>query len=95
MISVGGMKFFPDEVERILEQHPAVVEACVFGFPDRRFGEVPYACLVQQPESEQPNKTELEQFCGQYLAGYKVPKQYQFVPELPRTASGKLIRRVK
>ncbi len=93
MISVGGMKFFPMEVESLLERHPAVREACVFGYPDRRLGEQPHALLVLQPQSDPPSEAALKAFCSEHLAAYKVPQQYQFVRRLTRTASGKLIRR--
>ncbi len=93
LISVGGMKFFPQEVEVILEQHPAVCEACVFAYPDRRLGEVPHAQLVLHPGIKAPNQEACRQLCAQHLAIYKVPERYQIVSHLRRTASGKVIRR--
>lgn len=93
VVSVGGMKFFPQEVEAVLEAHPAIQAACVFRYPDQRLGEIPHAYLVKMPEFEEvPTVEELNAFCTERLALYKVPKQFRFVPALLRTASGKLIR---
>lgn len=93
VISVGGMKFFPQEVETILETHPAIQEACVFRYPDPRLGDIPHAYLVKAPGLEHvPTADELSAFCTERVALYKVPKQFRFVAELMRTASGKLIR---
>lgn len=93
VISVGGMKFFPQEVEAVLEQHPAIKEACVYGYHDKRLGEIPQAQLVKQSGvNTLPTEEELNEFCLQYLATYKIPKQFIFVDELARTASGKVIR---
>ena len=93
MISVGGMKFFPQEVELVLESHPAIQEACVFGYRDKRLGEIPYTQLVKASEYDSiPNEDELKDFCASCLAIYKVPKRFEFVDSLTRTASGKLIR---
>ena len=93
VISVGGMKFFPQEVETILETHPAIQEACVFRYPNKRLGDVPHAHLVQAPGTAQvPTKDALSAFCAAQVALHKVPENFSFVPTLTRTASGKLIR---
>lgn len=92
MISVAGMKFFPQEVEAVLERHPSVREACVFGIRAPRLGETPMAHLVQANGTEPMDDTGLTAYCSQHLAGYKVPSQFKWVRSLARTASGKIIR---
>ncbi len=92
LISVAGMKFFPQEVERVLEQHPAIRAACVFGSNAARTGEMPVAQLVLATGSTPPLDAELKAYCAQHLASYKVPEQFHWVGQLHYTASGKLIR---
>ena len=93
VISVGGMKFFPQEVEAVLESHTAIKEACVFRYPHPRLGDVPYAHLViNDVNGAAPTPEELHTFCARRLALHKVPLQFTFTPRLLRTGSGKLIR---
>lgn len=92
MISVAGMKFFPQEVEKVLEAHPAIQAACVFGVKTVRLGETPTAHLVCVENITPPDEAALKAYCMQHLANYKVPTQFQWVERLARTASGKLIR---
>ncbi|MFM8333864.1 MAG: class I adenylate-forming enzyme family protein [Candidatus Methylumidiphilus sp.] len=92
MISVAGMKFFPQEVETVLESHPAVQGACVFAVKTRRLGETPMAHLVLAAGYEPPTEAELKSHCAEHLASYKIPEQFGWVENLARTASGKLIR---
>ena len=94
LISVGGMKFFPQEVEKVLEQHPAVAEACVYGMPHPRDGERPWADLVLAADTATAlDAATFETYCRPMLARYKVPHRFRAVAALPRTASGKLLRR--
>ncbi|WP_333878223.1 class I adenylate-forming enzyme family protein [Methylobacter sp.] len=92
MISVAGMKFFIREVETVLERHPAIQAACVFAVKSRRLGETPIAHVVPAANQEPPDDAELKAYCGEHLAGYKIPDQFHWVESLARTASGKLIR---
>ena len=96
VISVGGMKVFPQEVEAVLRAHPAVQDACVFRFPHRRLGDVPHAHVVRDRAyaafSEASLESELREFCRARLASHKIPECLLFVDRLTRTASGKLIR---
>lgn len=92
MISVAGMKFFSQEVETILEHHPAIQAACVFAVKTRRLGEMPMAHLVLADNQEQPDETHLKKYCSEHLASYKIPDQFQWVDSLARNANGKLIR---
>ena len=77
-----------DEVEAVLLQHPGVREAGVFGRPDADWGQAVTAHVVGEADPE-----ELRAWCKQRLAGFKVPKRIEVVVSLPRTASGKLLRR--
>ncbi len=92
IINTGGHKLFPQEVETVLERHPAVVKACVFGRPDRRRGEAVHAHLVLTPHQPRPTAAELHAFCQTELSAHKLPEGYWQVLELAYTASGKLIR---
>ncbi len=89
VIISGGENVSSVEVEGVLFKHPAVADAGVVARPDDRWGEIPVAFVVLKP-GQQVTPEELNQFCRSHLAGFKVPKEYQFVAELPRTATGKL-----
>ena len=91
-IITGGENVAPAEVEAVLESHPAVAEAAVYGVPDPEWGERVVATVVLR-RGETATEEELRGYCRVRLAGYKMPRVYSFSPELPRTASGKLLRR--
>ena len=94
MISVGGQKVYPAEVEGVLLDHPAVAEAAVVGKPDEVFGERVVAFIVATPEvspSDQLSET-LRQHAQSRLASYKVPRQFGLLNELPRNPSGKVLK---
>jgi long-chain acyl-CoA synthetase len=93
VISVLGMKFFPQEVEAVLAAHPGLAGACVFARPDPRLGEVPVARVVARDPGDAPSEADLLDFCRQRLAGFKIPQRIEFVSALPRTASGKILHR--
>jgi long-chain acyl-CoA synthetase len=93
LISVLGMKFFPQEIEAVLALHPQVAAACAYARPDDRLGEVPRARVVARGTAGPSLERDLLALCRERLAAYKVPEQIEFVTELPRTASGKLLRR--
>ncbi|ONF73688.1 class I adenylate-forming enzyme family protein [Amycolatopsis keratiniphila] len=91
MIRSGGENIYPAEVEKVLATHPQVLEAAVVAVPDARYTEV--GCAVVVTESDQAVDAEvLRAFCRERLAGYKVPKYFVFVDELPRNASGKILK---
>jgi long-chain acyl-CoA synthetase len=92
MVSVGGLKFFPEEVEAVLLKHPAIQAACVFGRQDKQWGQMAVAHLVPAEGNLAPNEDELSAHCRQSLASYKIPKQFYWVEQLTYTASGKVIR---
>ena len=93
MINSGGLKIYPREVEDILYEHPAVMEAAVVGVPDTYKGETAKAFVVFK-DGETASKEELAEFCKTRMARYKVPKYYEFKDELPKSAVGKILRRV-
>jgi fatty-acyl-CoA synthase len=89
VIISGGENVSSVEVEGVLLKHPAIIDAAVTAKPDDKWGEVPVAFVVVKPGME-VTADELDQFCRTHLAGFKVPKSYEFVNELPRTSTGKL-----
>jgi long-chain acyl-CoA synthetase len=94
VISVMGMKFFPQEVEAVLAAHPLVQAASVFGGRDERWGQSVHARIVTTGDVLTSDlERELRQHCRQQLAAYKVPERIEFVAALPRTASGKVLHR--
>lgn len=94
LISVGGMKVYPREVEEILFEHPAVREAAVVGYPDPYMGETVKAFIVlKDPAEKDRAEAEITAYCTDRLAKYKVPHKYEFVSELPKTLVGKVLRR--
>jgi O-succinylbenzoic acid--CoA ligase len=92
LILSGGENVYPAEVESVLQSHPAVLEAGVYGAADERWGRVPVAVVVLYPQTV-VRGDELITFCRQRLAAYKAPKRIEFVAALPRNAAGKLLRR--
>jgi acyl-CoA synthetase (AMP-forming)/AMP-acid ligase II len=90
MINRGGLKIFPDEVEEVLRRHPHVRDAGVAAVPERRLGEVPHAWVTGDSVL---SAQELEAWCREHLAPYKVPVGFTIVDRLPRSEIGKLLRR--
>ena len=91
IINVGGEKVDPDEVEAALRDHPAVVDAVAVAVPHQTLGSVVGAHVVLRPGAS-VRKAELAAHCGRRLAGYKIPKQFTFVDQVPRSAAGKIQR---
>ncbi|GIP32755.1 long-chain fatty acid--CoA ligase [Paenibacillus sp. J2TS4] len=92
MINASGLKVYPREVEEVLYQHPAVQEAAVIGIPDEYRGETVKAFVVLRGD-QQVSDQQLDQFCRERLASYKVPRAYEYRSELPKTMVGKVLRR--
>jgi acyl-CoA synthetase (AMP-forming)/AMP-acid ligase II len=92
MIISGGMNIYPAEIEAALEQHPEIYDVAVFGIPSEQWGEVVHATVVRSPGSSLTAE-EIIAFARQHLASYKVPRSMDFVAELPRTGSGKILKR--
>jgi len=93
MIVSGGENIASPEVERVLYEHPAVLEAAVVGRPDPRWGEVPIAFVVHRAGATVA-EAELREFCAARLAKFKVPRAVRFIEALPRNPSGKVLKRV-
>jgi acyl-CoA synthetase (AMP-forming)/AMP-acid ligase II len=92
MIISGGMNIYPAEIEGALEQHPEIYDVAVFGIPSDEWGEVVHATVVQSAGSSL-TREEITAFAREHLAGYKVPRSVDFTDELPRTGSGKVLKR--
>jgi acyl-CoA synthetase (AMP-forming)/AMP-acid ligase II len=92
MIISGGMNIYPAEIEAALEQHPEIFDVAVFGIPSDEWGEVVHATVVRSPGSSLTGE-QVTAFAREHLAGYKAPRSVDFVAELPRTGSGKLLKR--
>jgi long-chain acyl-CoA synthetase len=92
MINASGFKVWPREVEDVLYTHPAVREAAVVGVPDGYRGETVKAYISLRPGAE-ADPGELAAYCKERLAAYKYPRQVEILPDLPKTASGKILRR--
>ena len=93
MINSAGFKIWPREVEEVLYQHPAIAECAVYGAPDPVKGEVPRAAVVLAA-GHAASGEELDAYCRQHLAAYKVPRTFELVPALPKSATGKILKRV-
>ena len=92
MIVSGGENVFPGEVEELLAGHDAVAEAAVFGVEDEQFGQRLKAVVVPR-EGNDLSADDVKRYVKSNLAGYKVPRDVEFVDELPRTSTGKVLKR--
>jgi len=92
MIVSGGENVYPREVEEVLFRHPAVAEAAVFGLSDEHWGETVAAAIVLRPDAT-GTEAELDTHCRAQLAGYKRPRRWFFVAEIPKNVSGKVLKR--
>ena len=93
MIISGGVNIYPAEIEAVLYGHPQVLDVAVFGIPDDEWGERVHA-IVQAKLGETIDLDELRAFAELHLGGYKRPRAYELRESLPRTDSGKLLKRV-
>jgi acyl-CoA synthetase (AMP-forming)/AMP-acid ligase II len=92
MIVSGGENVFPQEVEELLEGHESISEAAVFGVDDEEFGQRLKAVVVTKG-GKQLSEDEVKKYVKSNLAGYKVPRDVEFIDELPRTSTGKVLKR--
>jgi len=93
MIISGGMNIYPAEIEAALEHHPRVADVAVFGIPNEEWGESVHAAIVAQP-GQRLTESEVIDFAREHLARYKIPRSVSFLDEIPRTGSGKILKRV-
>ncbi len=92
MIIAGGYNIYPVELDNVLFDHSKILEACTIGIPDEYRGETVKAFIVPK-KGEQLTEEEVIAYCKKNLASYKVPKKFEFVEELPKSAVGKILRR--
>ncbi|MFC1580999.1 long-chain-fatty-acid--CoA ligase [Thermodesulfobacteriota bacterium] len=92
MILSGGENIYPAEIEKVIRDMPGVADASVIGVPDEKWGEVGKV-FIEMGEGERPGPEEVIAFCRSQLAGYKVPKYIEFIEELPRNPSGKVLKK--
>ena len=92
MINVSGFKVWPAEVEEFLYKHPAIREVAVFGTPHPDKGETVVAAIVLK-DGETATSAEVIDYCRNHLAVYKAPARVDFLPELPKSATGKILKR--
>jgi len=92
MIISGGMNIYPAEIEAALEAHPDIVEAAVFGIPSDEWGELVHAEVVRR-EGSGLDAGGVTAYAKEHLASYKIPRSINFIEELPKTGSGKVLKR--
>jgi long-chain acyl-CoA synthetase len=93
MILTGGFNVYPAEIERVIAQHPGVAMVAVGSLPDELKGEIAKAYVVPRSGAS-IDEQELIGFCRERLAAYKLPRAVQFVDDLPKTSTGKIMRRM-
>lgn len=93
LIKTSGYQVWPREIEEVISTHPAVAEVGVAGLPDKVRGERAKAWIVLRP-GHTLTQSEIKAYCRERLVAYKVPAQFEFVSELPKSAAGKVLRRV-
>jgi fatty-acyl-CoA synthase/long-chain acyl-CoA synthetase len=92
MIISGGMNIYPAEIEAALESHPDIYEAAVFGIPSDDWGELVHAVVVKRPGSDLDDDG-VKAHSREHLASYKIPRSISWIDELPKTGSGKILKR--
>jgi acyl-CoA synthetase (AMP-forming)/AMP-acid ligase II len=92
MINRGGENVYPVEVENVLHLHPKILDVAVFGLPDPVMGSIVVCAVVPRSRTEKVTVKELQEFCKDQLATYKIPKEVFFLPELPTNPGGKVMK---
>ena len=92
MIIRGGFNIYPREIEEVLYAHPAIAEAAVIGVPNQALGEEVKAVVVFKP-GQTAGEQEIIDYCKERMAAYKYPRSIELVGELPKTVTGKILRR--
>jgi fatty-acyl-CoA synthase/long-chain acyl-CoA synthetase len=93
MIISGGMNIYPAEIEAALEANPDIFDVAVFGIPSDEWGESVHAVVVLRPGADL-DASGVMTYAREHLASYKVPRSVTFIDELPRTGSGKILKRI-
>jgi acyl-CoA synthetase (AMP-forming)/AMP-acid ligase II len=94
MIIRGGENVYPNQIEDVLRAHPDVADVAVVGTPDQRLGQMVAAFVVPRDPDSPPTIEELRVHARRVLAGYKVPERWEFVDDLPRNPTGKVLKRL-
>ncbi len=92
MIISGGVNIYPAEIEDVLEHHPDIMDVAVFGIPDEEWGEAVHAVVVLRP-GVSLTPEDIQAYAREHLAGYKVPRSISYMEDIPRTGSGKILKR--
>lgn len=92
MIISGGMNIYPAEIEAALEHHESIVDVAVFGIPSEEWGELVHATIVVKPGASLA-EAEIITYSREHLASYKIPRSISFADEIPRTGSGKILKK--
>ncbi|WP_160847399.1 o-succinylbenzoate--CoA ligase [Pontibacillus yanchengensis] len=92
MVVSGGENIYPIELEQVMYTHPNIQEVAVVGIPDEQWGEVPKAYIVLKNDQHSLSLESIKAFCQPKLAGFKLPKQAEFLDALPRNATGKILK---
>jgi acyl-CoA synthetase (AMP-forming)/AMP-acid ligase II len=92
MIISGGMNVYPAEIEDALEHHKSIIDVAVFGIPSEEWGELVHAVLVVQA-GDSLSEEEIIAYSREHLASYKIPRSIAFTDEIPRTGSGKILKK--
>jgi len=92
MVISGGLNIYPREIEEVLFHHPAIADAAVVGVPDANWGEALRAYVVTRPGHTPPSAEALDAYCRQSLAGFKIPRAFTAIGELPRNTAGKVLK---
>jgi acyl-CoA synthetase (AMP-forming)/AMP-acid ligase II len=93
MIISGGVNIYPAEIEAVLDAHPKVLDVAVIGVPNEEWGEAVHAVIVKLPDA-QLSEADVLAYGREHLAGYKIPRSVSFAEEIPRNASGKILKKV-
>lgn len=93
MVISGGENIYPVEIEQVLHSHPAVEDVAIVGIPDDKWGESLLAFIVPKLGVERPTTDAMIAFLRPKLAGYKIPRRYEFIDAFPRNAMGKVLKR--
>jgi len=92
MVISGGVNIYPAEIEIVLNHHPKVLDSAVIGVPDEQWGESLKAFIVLRPGCE-ATEEEIVKYCEENLAKYKKPKSLEFISEIPRNPTGKILKK--
>ncbi len=93
MIITGGENVYPREIEEILYKRPEIGECSIIGLPDKEYGEKVTACLVLKQKGQSLDPTDFKSFLKMHLAPFKVPKEFIVLDELPKSSTGKILKR--